>query len=165
MYYWHLRFILKRNHFVDIDYRINVDIIVLMYNLYRVKCVACRVISHEGCISTLNDRFPCKETFRACVRTYREQTLILHHWVTRLVVISQSHNGIVLISIDIFSGGNARAGATTVEKTSFRNLDQNLVLQTLVSFVLGAKWLTIRQTSASMQTKRTIFVIWVYTNE
>ena len=51
----------------------------------RVKCVACRVISHEGCISTLNDRFPCKETFRECVRTYREQTVILHHWVTRLV--------------------------------------------------------------------------------
>ena len=49
----------------------------------RVKCVACRVISHEGCISTLNDRFPCKETFRECVRTYREQTVILHHWVTR----------------------------------------------------------------------------------
>ena len=48
-----------------------------------MKCVACRVISHEGCISTLNDRFPCKETFRECVRTYREQTVILHHWVTR----------------------------------------------------------------------------------
>ena len=63
------------------------------------------------------------------------------------------------------SGGNARAGATTVGKTSFRNLDQNLVLQMLVSFALGAKWLTIKQTSASMQTKRTIFVIWVYTNE
>ena len=45
--------------------------------------MACRVISHEGCISTLNDRFPCKETFRECVRTYREQTVILHHWVTR----------------------------------------------------------------------------------
>ena len=40
---------------------------------HRVKCVACRVISHEGCISTLNDRFPCKETFRECVRKYREQ--------------------------------------------------------------------------------------------
>ena len=51
----------------------------------RVKCVACRVIAHEGCISTLNDRFPCKETFRECVRTYREQTVILHHWVTRYV--------------------------------------------------------------------------------
>ena len=49
----------------------------------RVKCVACRVISHEGCISTLNDRFPCKETFREGVRTYREQTVILHHWVIR----------------------------------------------------------------------------------
>ena len=59
---------------------------LLMFNFYRVKCVACRVISHEGCISTLNDRFPCKETFRECVRTYREQTLILHHWVTRSVV-------------------------------------------------------------------------------
>ena len=65
----------------------------------------------------------------------------------------------------IFSGGNARAGVTTVGKTSFRNLDQNLVLQMLVSFALGAKWLTIKQTSASTQTKRTIFVIWVYTNE
>ena len=59
---------------------------LIMFNFYRVKCVACRVISHEGCISTLNDRFPCKETFRECVRTYREQTLILHHWVTRSVV-------------------------------------------------------------------------------
>ena len=48
-----------------------------------MKCVACRVISHSGCISTLNDRFPCKETFREGVRTYREQTVILHHWVTR----------------------------------------------------------------------------------
>ena len=63
----------------------------------RVKCVACRVISHEGCISTLNDRFPCKETFRECVRTYREQTVILHHWVTRSVewagveILAQAH--------------------------------------------------------------------------
>jgi hypothetical protein len=44
-----------------------------LHSGHRVKCVACRVISHEGCISTLNDRFPCKETFRECVRKYREQ--------------------------------------------------------------------------------------------
>lgn len=54
-----------------------------LHNGHRVKCVGCRMISHEGCISTLNDRFPCKETFRECVRKYREQTLILHHWVSR----------------------------------------------------------------------------------
>ena len=129
----------------------------------RVKCVACRVISHEGCISTLNDRFPCKETFRECVRTYREQTLILHHWVTRSV--DTCHIVISVDNVETLSGDNARAGVTTVGKTSFRNLDQNLVRQTWVSFALGAKWLTIKQTSASMQTKRTIFVIWVYTNE
>ena len=127
----------------------------------RVKCVACRVISHEGCISTLNDRFPCKETFRECVRTYREQTLILHHWVTRSVSSRLKESCSNSMNV---SGGNARAGATTVVKTSFRNLDQNLVLQTWVSFAPGAKWRTIKLTSASMQKKRTIFVILVYTN-
>lgn len=54
-----------------------------LHSGHRVKCVTCRVISHEGCISTLNDRFPCKETFRECVRKYREQTSIQHHWVER----------------------------------------------------------------------------------
>ena len=134
---------------------------LISYHCSRVKCVACRVISHEGCISTLNDRFPCKETFRECVRTYREQTLILHHWVTRSE--SSCLNELCSNSINV-SGGNAKAGATTVVKTSFRNLDQNLVLQTWVSFAPGAKWLTIKLTSASMPTKRTIFVIWVYTS-
>ena len=51
---------------------------------HRVKCVACRVISHEGCISTLNDRFPCKETFRECVRKYREQVESSHQFPTFL---------------------------------------------------------------------------------
>ena len=51
---------------------------------HRVKCVACRVISHEGCISTLNDRFPCKETFRECVRKYREQVESSHQFLTFL---------------------------------------------------------------------------------
>jgi len=63
-----------------------------LHSGHRVKCVACRVISHEGCISTLNDRFPCKETFRECVRTYREQTVILHHWVTRKQLKGRCHN-------------------------------------------------------------------------
>jgi len=63
-----------------------------LHSGHRVKCVACRVISHEGCISTLNDRFPCKETFRECVRTYREQTVIPHHWVTRKQFKGRCHN-------------------------------------------------------------------------
>jgi len=49
----------------------------------RLKCVACRVISHQGCVATLTDRFPCKQTFRECVRKYREQSDVHHHWVSR----------------------------------------------------------------------------------
>jgi len=49
----------------------------------RLKCVACRVISHKGCVATLTDRFPCKQTFRECVRKYREQSDVHHHWVSR----------------------------------------------------------------------------------
>lgn len=50
----------------------------------KYKCVACRIIAHQGCMSTLNSVFPCKRTFSTeSVRTYREQTDVEHHWVTR----------------------------------------------------------------------------------
>ncbi|XP_023345984.1 eye-specific diacylglycerol kinase isoform X2 [Eurytemora carolleeae] len=49
----------------------------------KFKCVACRTIAHQGCISALNSVFPCKLTFRECVRKYREQTDVHHHWVIR----------------------------------------------------------------------------------
>ena len=31
----------------------------------------------------LFSRFPCKQTFRECVRKYREQADVHHHWVSR----------------------------------------------------------------------------------
>jgi len=49
----------------------------------KFKCVACRIVSHQGCMSTLNSVFPCKQTFRECVRKYREEAEVHHHWVTR----------------------------------------------------------------------------------
>jgi len=52
----------------------------------RLKCAACRIVAHSGCISILLDRqnFTCKPTFRDVgVRQYREQTTIQHHWVHR----------------------------------------------------------------------------------
>nr|XP_022904249.1 eye-specific diacylglycerol kinase isoform X2 [Onthophagus taurus] len=52
----------------------------------RLKCSACNVIAHQGCINILVDRvkFTCKPTFRDVgVRQYREQTCIHHHWVHR----------------------------------------------------------------------------------
>ncbi|XP_059484692.1 eye-specific diacylglycerol kinase-like isoform X6 [Neocloeon triangulifer] len=52
----------------------------------RLKCAACRIVAHSGCISQLLDRqnFTCKPTFRDVgVRQYREQTSIQHHWVHR----------------------------------------------------------------------------------
>ncbi|XP_026467404.1 eye-specific diacylglycerol kinase-like [Ctenocephalides felis] len=52
----------------------------------RLKCSACKVIAHAGCLSALNERarFQCKPTFRDVgVRQYREQTCTHHHWVHR----------------------------------------------------------------------------------
>ncbi|XP_039294831.1 LOW QUALITY PROTEIN: eye-specific diacylglycerol kinase-like [Nilaparvata lugens] len=52
----------------------------------RMKCSACKIVAHLGCISILMDRvkFTCKPTFRDVgVRLYREQTCIHHHWVHR----------------------------------------------------------------------------------
>ncbi|XP_076064042.1 retinal degeneration A isoform X3 [Oratosquilla oratoria] len=52
----------------------------------RMKCSACKIIAHTGCIAALVERvkFPCKPTFRDVgPRQYREQTAIHHHWVHR----------------------------------------------------------------------------------
>ncbi|XP_061705739.1 eye-specific diacylglycerol kinase isoform X3 [Cydia pomonella] len=52
----------------------------------RMRCSACRIITHEGCLDALLNRlqFACKPTFRDVgVRQYREQTTIHHHWVHR----------------------------------------------------------------------------------
>ncbi|XP_063374974.1 eye-specific diacylglycerol kinase [Cydia amplana] len=52
----------------------------------RMRCSACRIVAHQGCIDILMDRHPfaCKPTFRDVgVRQYREQTLTHHHWVHR----------------------------------------------------------------------------------
>jgi len=49
----------------------------------KFKCVGCRIIAHQGCICALNSVFPCKQTFRECVRKYREQIDVHHHWVVR----------------------------------------------------------------------------------
>ncbi|XP_063636187.1 eye-specific diacylglycerol kinase-like isoform X2 [Cydia splendana] len=52
----------------------------------RMRCSACRIIAHQGCIDILLDRHPfaCKPTFRDVgVRQYREQTVTHHHWVHR----------------------------------------------------------------------------------
>ena len=49
----------------------------------RLKCVACRIIVHEGCIPLLNSYFICRQSYRESVRKYREQTSIEHHWVQR----------------------------------------------------------------------------------
>ncbi|XP_046665823.1 eye-specific diacylglycerol kinase isoform X2 [Homalodisca vitripennis] len=52
----------------------------------RMKCSACKIVAHSGCIGVLMDRvkFTCKPTFRDVgVRQYREQTCIHHHWVHR----------------------------------------------------------------------------------
>ena len=70
---------------------------------HRLKCVACRIVAHEGCLrsaaavtspaSVMEEQpaFPaavtatlqrCRPTFCDSVRTYREQTAIPHHWVT-----------------------------------------------------------------------------------
>ena len=60
-----------------------------------------------------------------------------------------------------FPGNNSKAVVITVVKPSSQNLDQNLVLLILVSFVHGAKLRITSQISALMLRKRTIFVIWV----
>ncbi|XP_052899896.1 eye-specific diacylglycerol kinase [Anopheles moucheti] len=52
----------------------------------RMKCAACKIISHASCISVLMERsqLQCKPTFRDVgVRQYREQTKTTHHWVHR----------------------------------------------------------------------------------
>ncbi|XP_051159647.1 eye-specific diacylglycerol kinase isoform X1 [Leptopilina boulardi] len=48
----------------------------------RMKCAACRVVTHVLCFEHLN--FACKSSFRDVgVRQYREQTQTHHHWVHR----------------------------------------------------------------------------------
>ncbi|XP_050694197.1 eye-specific diacylglycerol kinase-like isoform X2 [Eriocheir sinensis] len=52
----------------------------------RMKCSACKIIAHTGCIAALVEKvkFPCKPTFRDVgPRQYREQTATHHHWVHR----------------------------------------------------------------------------------
>lgn len=52
----------------------------------RVKCSACKIITHVNCIGTLMERtkLTCKPTFRDVgIRQYREQTTTHHHWMHR----------------------------------------------------------------------------------
>ncbi|XP_053678775.1 eye-specific diacylglycerol kinase [Anopheles nili] len=52
----------------------------------RMKCSACKIVSHASCISVVMERsqLQCKPTFRDVgVRQYREQTKTTHHWVHR----------------------------------------------------------------------------------
>ncbi|XP_076346730.1 diacylglycerol kinase zeta-like isoform X2 [Tachypleus tridentatus] len=51
----------------------------------RMKCPACKITAHTGCISILTEKkFYCKPTFKDVgIRQYREQTVIHHHWVHR----------------------------------------------------------------------------------
>jgi len=52
----------------------------------RMKCTACKIICHTGCIANLIDKvkFACKPTFRDVgIRQYREHTATAHHWVHR----------------------------------------------------------------------------------
>lgn len=52
----------------------------------RMKCSACKIIAHTGCIAALVEKvkFLCKPTFRDVgPRQYREQTATHHHWVHR----------------------------------------------------------------------------------
>ncbi|KAL4233697.1 hypothetical protein ACF0H5_008377 [Mactra antiquata] len=51
----------------------------------RKKCIACKIVSHIGCIPILESKnLRCKPTFReAGVRNYREQQMMRHHWVHR----------------------------------------------------------------------------------
>lgn len=51
-----------------------------------MKCSACKINAHVGCISALMERqqLACKPTFRDVgVRQYREQTKTHHHWIHR----------------------------------------------------------------------------------
>uniref|UniRef100_T1JHM2 Diacylglycerol kinase n=1 Tax=Strigamia maritima TaxID=126957 RepID=T1JHM2_STRMM len=50
----------------------------------RLKCAACKITAHTGCLSYVTEKFYCKPTFRDVgVRQYREHTIIHHHWVHR----------------------------------------------------------------------------------
>ncbi|XP_022240157.1 eye-specific diacylglycerol kinase-like isoform X2 [Limulus polyphemus] len=51
----------------------------------RMKCPACKVTAHTGCIKVLPEKnLQCKPTFKDVgIRQYREQTVIFHHWVHR----------------------------------------------------------------------------------
>ncbi|CAL4063972.1 unnamed protein product, partial [Meganyctiphanes norvegica] len=52
----------------------------------RMKCSACKIIAHTGCIAALVEKvkFPCKPTFRDVgPRQYRTETVTHHHWVHR----------------------------------------------------------------------------------
>ncbi|XP_043232543.1 eye-specific diacylglycerol kinase-like isoform X8 [Amphibalanus amphitrite] len=52
----------------------------------RMKCTACKIICHTGCIANLIDKvkFACKPTFRDVgIRQYRDNTATAHHWVHR----------------------------------------------------------------------------------
>ena len=60
-----------------------------------MKCVACRTVCPEASISKLQEKLPCRQTFRENVRKYREQTTVEHHWVQRrnLKVSTKSSTG------------------------------------------------------------------------
>ena len=67
----------------------------------RLKCVACRIVIHVACASSLNDRFTCRPSFCESVRKYREFTAIPHHWVQRKQL---------KVSCNIIFGNNHRLG-------------------------------------------------------
>ena len=67
----------------------------------RLKCVACRIVIHVACASSLNDRFTCRPSFCESVRKYREFTAIPHHWVQRKQL---------KVSCNIIFGNNQRLG-------------------------------------------------------
>ena len=50
----------------------------------RLKCVACRLVTHGACRSLVQEKIRCKTTFnQSGVRKYREVGGVSHHWVWR----------------------------------------------------------------------------------
>ena len=58
----------------------------------RLKCSACKVVTHAGCKEKLQDRLRCKTTFIEGVRNYRNHPCAEHHWVNRKQIKGKCKN-------------------------------------------------------------------------
>ena len=58
----------------------------------RLKCSACRLVTHAGCKERLRTKLGCKTTFIEGVREYRSHPGVEHHWVNRKQIKGKCKN-------------------------------------------------------------------------